>query len=124
MKKYLAFALLLLLPCLAFADIVVPDVDPLTELLQLITQWASLAPLIRASLGIVVVVQVFKKFVPNFKYLNIVVVLGGVLYGFLQSLASGLSLVNALTFVLLTSGGAVAIYGLLKDQLNSIFKIS
>lgn len=115
-------SLFLVFGVIAFGDasIVVPEGDPLAALLNLVMNWSSIAPLVKASAIIMVAVQAFKKFVPTFQYLKVVVVIGGVIYGFIQSMMTGMSLANAAVFVLLTSGGAVAIYELLKTPLNAV----
>jgi len=115
-------ALLLLVSAVVFADssIVVPDGDPLGALLSLVMTWGSMAPLVKASAIIMISVQAFKKFAPDFKYMKVVVVVGGVIYGAVQSMMTGMTLVNAVVFVLLTSGGAVALYELLKTPLTAV----
>lgn len=97
-----------------FADgaLDIPDSDPLSVLLALVQNAKTLAPLSIASLVIMFIVQVFKKLFPNFLYTRFVVVIGGVIYGVIHQLLTGLSLVNSLAFILITSGGAVAIYEL------------
>ena len=120
--KYLFFPLIFLCSIL-FADssIVVPEGDPLSALLALVTNWSAMSPLAIASGVIVLLVQGFKKFFPGFQYLKFVVVFGGVGYGFVQALVSGMTALNAGVFILLTSGGAVAIYELFKTPLNAMF---
>ena len=114
--------LFLLVSAVVFADasIVVPDGDPLGALLSLVMSWASVAPLVKASTIIMIAVQAFKKFLPDFLYMKVIVVVGGIIYGTVQSMMTGMSLVNAVVFVLLTSGGAVALYELIKTPLNAV----
>lgn len=123
MEYIFAFSLLICSLLLADSAIVVPDGDPLAALLQLVTSWGVMAPLVKASTAIVLLVQGFKKFFPNFQYLKFVVVIGGVGYGFVQALVSGMQPLNAGVFILLTSGGAVALYELFKTPLNVLFQV-
>ncbi len=108
---------------MADASIVVPDGDPLTTLLTLVTSLKTMSPLAIASSVIVLVVQGVKKFLPGFQYTKVIVVLGGIFWAFVQSMTSGLSPINAGIFVLLTSGGAIAIYEVFKTPLNAIFAV-
>ena len=68
MKRFLPVALLLLVPTLLIAAVpVITDGNRLVELLQLITQWGVMAPLAKAMLAIMILVQAAKKLVPNFR---------------------------------------------------------
>jgi hypothetical protein len=117
------FGIVLLLVCcvkaLAEAN-TVPDVDPLSALLDLVMHWGATAPLVLASTIVTILVQVFKRFFPTFPYTKFVVVIGGVVYGVIQSLSTGMTFINAVVFALLTSGGSVAIYELFKTPLNAV----
>ncbi len=97
---------------LADASIVVPDGDPLVALLQLLQNWGTAVPLAKATAVIMILVQAVKKLFPGFVGLRFVVVIGGIAYAVVNSLATGLSLANSITLVLLSSGGAVALYEL------------
>lgn len=101
----------------------VPDGDPLALLLSLAAQWRVIAPLVRGMMIIMILVQGLKKFAPGFRYLKIVVALGGVVYAVLQSLASGYGIAETLVTVLLVFGGAIAIYQSFKAPLNSVFQV-
>jgi hypothetical protein len=115
------FALALLLVSVSvFADNVVPEGDPLSALLNLVMNWGATAPLVLASTIIMIIVQAFKKFFPTFQYIKFVVVIGGIAYGTVQSMITGMTFVNSIVFALLTSGGAVAIYELFKTPLNAV----
>lgn len=119
MKRVLGMSLLV--ACLpVLAGIEVPDVDPITAIMEIIANFGIMSPLALASAGIVAVVQVLKKFLPEFKYKRFLVVVLGVAYGVVQSSLSGLGLVEALVLALITSGGAVAIYEALKPLLQAM----
>lgn len=123
MKKFFLLALILA-PAMLLAGIEIPDVDPLAAFLELTQNWGAWSPVARA-IGIVVLgVQLVKKVFPGFKYLRVVVVLGGILVGVLQSIASGMDIMGAVIFVMFTSGGAIAIYELFKTPLNAAFSLS
>lgn len=117
-----AATILLTLATAALA-VQVPETDPLAELLKLIANWQALSPLAIASSVIVIVVQSVKKFFPDFQHTRAVVVVGGLVYGLLQALVSGMDFVSAIIFVLVTSGGAVALYELFKKPLNTAFGV-
>lgn len=126
MKK-LSLALvasLVLVTAVVFAGPDVPDGDPLVALLQLFGNWSVASSIARGIAFVLIIVQTFKKFAPDSPFTRYVVVIGGVVYAFLQSLSTGMSFVNALVFVLVTSGGAVALYELVfKRALNSLFQV-
>lgn len=126
MKNRIAFTVL----CLAgfsalalFGSTDVPDGDPLITLLNLILNFKASGPLVIAASIVTIIVQGVKKFAPTFPYSKGVAVFGGVIYGIFQALQSGLGLVESLVFVLVTSGGAVAIYEYLKNPLNAVFQV-
>lgn len=124
MKKSFLLVLILLVPALLFAEITVPDGDPLSAVLSLITQWSVLAPIAKAILVIQILVQGLKKFLPNFQYLELFTLVAGLVYGFLQSISTGMSILNSAIFVLITSGGAILVYDYItKKPLNMLFKI-
>jgi len=90
----------------------VPQVDPFAALMDLITQWSALSPVLIGSSIITILVQLSKQFIkgdnPAFKK---GLILGlGILYAIFQSVSGGLGWLPSLGLVLLTSGGAVAIY--------------
>lgn len=122
MKNFL-IATLLLFPLALFASIVLPDQDPLAVAMQLFQEWNTLAPLARGAMIIVVLVQGVKKIFPDFAYMRTMVVVGGIVHGFLQSLSSGMSIVDSAVFILITSGGAIAVYELFKSPLNALFGV-
>lgn len=88
----------------------VPGVDPLAELMLLIRDWKAMSPL-ALTIGIVILtVQMIKSFAPGFKYTRLAVTICSVIYGVLLSVQQGMSWQNALVVVVITGGGAVAIY--------------
>ena len=115
MKK-LAVALLLL-PAVAFG-VDVPDVDPLVELLKLIQTWGAAGPLVIGASVITIVVQALKKFAPDFQYKRLLVVFLSCVYSVILSLSGGVDIASSLVMVLVTSGGAMALYEAFKSPLN------
>lgn len=111
MKKFLIFVPMLLVTALVWAaDLEVPEGDPTQSLLALILSWKSLGGVGIASGLISVVVQSLRKFLPSSGVKKAVVVTLGVVYAVLQMVLGGGGIMDALVTVLLTSGGAVAIY--------------
>jgi hypothetical protein len=115
MVKFLSFvALVFLFSVGAYAQVVepfpIPDVDPLAQLLLLVANWKAMGPL-ALGMGLVVLsVQILKRFAAGFKYSRVAVTMLSVLYGVLLSVQSGMSFMNACLAVVITGGGAVAIY--------------
>jgi hypothetical protein len=111
MKRGTEFGLLVLLsliPLTAFATDV-PDADLFGEILKLLN--LKNLGVVGAGLSIIVIaMQVLKKFLGDFPYKRVVVVVLGVAYGVFQSLAGGLGVVEALVAVLVSAGGAMKIY--------------
>ncbi len=100
-----------LMPLMAFADLpVVPDGDPLAALLALIANWKSSAPLALGMGVVALLTQVFKKFFPAFPYTRVVVTVLACAYGVLAGVVQGLPLLSVVVTVLISGGGAVAIY--------------
>lgn len=91
-------------------DLEVPEGDPLATLLHLFMNIKAMAPLSIAMGLIVGVVQSLKKFLPSSAAKKGAVVFLGVVHAVLQAIFGGLSVADAVVLVLLTSGGAVAIY--------------
>lgn len=123
MKKFLFLSLIFLAPVAVFGVTEVPDGDPLSALLNLVLNFKTISPLAIASSAIVIFVQLVKKYMPGFKYYDIVVVLGGLIYGTIQSLMSGMDIFSSLVFIFITSGGAMMLYNLFKTPLNAVFKV-
>lgn len=110
MKAFAVLTIMLVATVLLAEGIDVPEGDPLQALLGLITSWSAMSPIMIGSAIVTIVVQSVRKFLPSSKARKAVVVLGGVVWAVLQALINGLGLVEALVMVLLTMGGAVAIY--------------
>ena len=87
----------------------IPDVDPLSALLDLIKNWKAATPLAIGMTAVVVLVQGL-KFFPSFKYNRLAVTVLSVLYGVALSVRDGLSLFDAFIAAFIVGGGAVAIY--------------
>lgn len=105
------FTALILTPILSFADVpVVPDSDPLALVLQLIMQWKTMGPLAGGMLVVMILTQVIKKFAPEFKYKRLLVTALSCVYGVILGVSQGLPVLSVLVAVLVTGGGAVAIY--------------
>lgn len=102
----------------------VPEVDPLQELFELIKNWSAITPLGLAMLAVTISVSILKKFVPEFSYKRLAVVVLSVLYGGLGSYASGVGLFDAAIFALISGGGAVAIYEAWKGTKQVVAQIA
>lgn len=107
----IVLTVLFFLPVLAFADLpVVPDMDPVASVLALLSNWKSSAPLV-LGMGIVsLAVQVLKKFAPEFKYKRFLVTALSCAYGVILGVSQGMPPLSVILAVLVTGGGAVAIY--------------
>jgi hypothetical protein len=91
-------------------DFPVPDVDPFTALFELIKNWKTLSPLAIGMTSIVVIIQVLKRFLTNFKYGRLAVTVLSVAYAVLLKMSEGISTLDAAISVIIVGGGAVAIY--------------
>lgn len=114
----LLIASMALVSGVAMASIVVPDGDALQLLLQLLTQWSSLSPLAIGSILIVIAMQVLKMFAGDFKFKRLAVVLLGCIYAVIQSRIQGLDIGNAVVLMLISSGGAVALFEAIKPLIE------
>jgi len=92
------------------AGLEVPEGDPLAALLNLVLNFKAMGPVAIGSLATTIIVQSLRKFLPSSIARKGAVVGLGVLYAVLQSIIGGLGILDALVLVLLTSGGAVALY--------------
>lgn len=94
---------------------VLPDVDPVTQILSLIANWKT-GGVIGAGMGIVVLLgQLAKQFLPEgFKFKRLLVVVLSCVYGVLASIVQGTPPLAAILVILVTSGGAMALYEALK----------
>lgn len=105
-----------LLCSLVFAEsFPVPEGDPLAGLAQLIFNYKTLAPLAAVSSGIVVAVQMCRKYLPSSNVAQMLADFLAVAYAVVEMLVTGESAGAALVHVLLLSGGAMFLY-------NKIFK--
>lgn len=120
MKKLSLF--LMVVPVLAFADLVIPDGDPFALLLNLFMNYKAMAPLAIGASLVVIVVQLLKKSIGDFPYKLAVVAVLSVVYSVLMSLAGGVSLVQALVAALITGGGAIAIYEAIVNPVSKAMK--
>ena len=106
----------LLFPLRVLAEIApVPDSDAVVLVMKLVAEWKVLGPV---GIGIVLVmlaVQAIKALVPeDFKYKRLAVLLLAMIYMGLVSVSAGGSVGAAVLGVLITSGGAMALYEALK----------
>jgi len=92
-----------------------PEVDPLSALIELVKNWQAVGLLGGAMTLIVVVVQVLKKSFIDAKYSPLIVTVLSVLYSIGHYVAGGMSAVNAVITAVITGGGAVAIYEAYKN---------
>ncbi len=88
----------------------VPVVEPLGALLALITSFSAMSPIAIASAVIVILVQLMNKFLTTSVAKKGAVVALGVVYALVQKVMGGMGWLDAAALVMLTSGGAVAIY--------------
>ena len=92
------------------AGLEVPPGDPLQSLLALIMNWKASTPIVIGIGLISVIVQSLKAFLPSSAVRKAVVVALGVAYALLQAVIGGIGWMEAAVMILLTSGGAVALY--------------
>ena len=119
MKKYtLAFLftalVMILFPLFALALDAVPEMDPLQAGLALFASFKTAGPLGIGMASIVFIMGILKKVFGDFKLKRLVVTVLACAYGVLLSVTNGLSVWSALLAVLVTGGGAIAIYEGLK----------
>ena len=111
MKSVLAVFSILFLSICAFAQIEpIPDVDPLAKLLELILNFKTMSPLAIGMVVIVIGTQLLKKLLPAWPYNRLTVAILSSLYGIVFAFSQGITWSNALVMVLITGGGAIAIY--------------
>jgi hypothetical protein len=73
-----------------------------------------MSPLAIGAAAVVVLTQAIKKFWPNWPYNRLTVSVLSVIYGIVYALMNGANFLNASVLVLITGGGAVAVYEALK----------
>ena len=100
----------------------VPDVDPLSHLLTLIQDGKAMGPLALGMGGIVLVMQILKKFVGDFPYKRVVVTVLAVAYALGLAVTGGATWLEAAVAVFVTGGGAVAIYEAWKGVSKAVVK--
>jgi len=96
----------------------VPEVNVLEQLGQLVIGWSALGAIAKASAFVLITVQVMKQ--ASFKYKRIAVIVMSIVYGVLQLVIGGESPVAASMAVLVSGGGAVALYNALKPLLKKV----
>jgi len=120
MRFLIIIATLMMMATLAFAQSMgVPDANPLQKLGELVLNWENLSSLMKGSLAVLILVQVIKQ-VTDFKYKRLLVTLLSIGYGVLQMLIGDANLSQAIIAVLISGGGASALYEVLKPFLRSI----
>lgn len=93
----------------------VPEVDPLTAIVELVKNYKGMSPLAIGMALVVLLMQILKMFFKDsFKYKRLAVTILSVIYAGLLALTQGLGIGEMLVTVLLTGGGAVAIYEAIK----------
>jgi hypothetical protein len=111
---------LALMTGMAFAQgIEVPPINVLEELGKLVLNWNTLPDLMKGSVIVMILVQVVKQ-AKDFKYKRFLVVALSVLYGVGQMVLGGESLSAAIVAVLVSGGGAIALYEALKPLLKNV----
>lgn len=115
MGKLFSIFGILLISILVFAQAgQIPDGDPLKALVDLITNWQTMSPIAIGLAVVVIGTQALKKFAPDWPYNRLTVSLLSVIYGVVTAVTGGASWTSAAVLVLITGGGAVAIYEALK----------
>jgi len=125
MAKYLVSIFAFFIATLAFGQdaplpFPIPEVDPLTALLDLIKNWQASTPLAIGMALVVFFVQVLKSFAGSFKYTRLAVTFFSVAYGVLLAVASGQGWLSAVIATVVVGGGAVAIYEAWKGVANAV----
>lgn len=87
-----------------------PDVDPLSILLLLVTNFSIMAPIAIAMSVVSIIVRVLDRYLKTKVVKKGLVVLLSVVYAIFEGVSAGLGWLEAVALVLLTSGGATAIY--------------
>ena len=96
---------------------IVPEINPLEKLGELITNWSAMSDLSKGVLFVAIVVQVLKQAV-DFQYKRLAVVVLSLLYGVGQLVLGGESALAATVSVLISGGGAMLLYEALKPILK------
>lgn len=118
--KILLSVCMLLMTGMAFAQsIEIPEVNVLEKLGNLVLNWNAMSDLMKGSIIVMVIAQVIKQ-ASHFKYKRFLVVILSVIYGVGQMVIGGEGLGGAIVSVLVSGGGAMAIYESLKPLLKNI----
>jgi hypothetical protein len=100
----------------------VPVVDPVTQALSVFTTWKTAGPLAGGIALVVLLTQVVKAFVPEtFAWKRLIVVLLAVLYSIgLGLMTPGMTPLTVVIAVLITGGGAMALYESIKGAVKTV----
>lgn len=104
---------------MAQSGVAVPDVNALEKLGELVLNWSTMSDLSKGVLFVLILVQVLKQSV-DFPYKRLAVVFLSILYGAGQLILGGESALSATMAVLVSGGGAIALYEALKPILKKI----
>lgn len=93
----------------------IPEMDPVVLVMKLASEWKVLGPIGAGILIVMLITQAVKALVPeDFKYKRLLALILAMVYMVLVAISSGLGIGAAILGVLLTSGGAMALYEALK----------
>jgi hypothetical protein len=119
---YMKFLIVLFCMTVAAAFAVeasVPEINPLTALGELVLNYNSLSSMAKGILFVNILVQVVKQ-ASDFQHKRLLVVLFSVVYGVLEYMSAGGNFVSAFVAVLISGGGAMALYESAKPLLKNI----
>lgn len=97
----------------------VPEINPLLALGELILNYNGLSSMAKGILFVNILVQVVKQ-ASDFEHKRLLVVLFSVVYGVLEYMSAGGSFVSAFVAILVSGGGAMALYEVAKPLLKNI----
>jgi hypothetical protein len=119
---YMKFLIVLFCMTVATAFAVeasVPEINPLTALGELVLNYNGLSSMAKGILFVNILVQVVKQ-TSDFQHKRLLVVLFSVVYGVLEYMSAGGNFVSAFVAVLISGGGAMALYEVAKPLLKNI----
>jgi hypothetical protein len=99
------------------AGIIVPEVNPFETLAELISNWGSMSGLAKGMVFVLVTVQIVKQ-ASDFQHKRLVVLLASIMYGIGQLVMAGQSVSASIIAVLVSGGGAMALYEFIKPALK------
>lgn len=102
-----------------YGQVAVPDVDITAKLLEMFASWKTMSPLLKGIGFVMIITQVVKQ-ITGFKYQRLLVTILAIIYGALDAMIGGGSAVSSLMTILISGGGASALYELLKPLLSKI----